>query len=117
MYLQEIGKIKRLTLEEERSLGEQIQQGLTAAARFIECKDNLSDEERADLQCVIEEGERAKIKIVEANLRLVVCIAKRYAADRTQCLDLIQEGNLGLMKAADEFDPSLGRRFSTYATW
>ena len=117
MYLDEIGRIGLLSPEEERSLGEEIQEGVAAETELVEAEDVLTEEERAILERVKKTGRQARSKMVEANLRLVVSVAKRYTKNNIPLLDLIQEGNLGLMKAAERFDPAKGFRFSTYATW
>jgi RNA polymerase primary sigma factor len=123
MYLKEIGKVPLLTAEQEVSLARRIEAGLAAAERIVQleddfgsCKDippqTLFAEER-----VVADGLAAKSLLIEANLRLVVSIAKRYRNRGLQFLDLIQEGNLGLMRAVDKFDYTKGFKFSTYATW
>ena len=103
MYLKEIGKIPLLTYEEELKLAKKIEEGKIAEKRYDE-EDNLSDEEAEQLQAVIDEAERAKNRLVEANLRLVVSNAKKFMNRGLHLLDLIQEGNMGLMKAVDKFD-------------
>ncbi|MEY2477681.1 MAG: polymerase primary sigma factor [Actinomycetota bacterium] len=123
MYLKEIGKVPLLTAEQEVSLARRIEAGLAAAARIIELEDEygscsdippqtLFTEER-----VVTDGLAAKSLLIEANLRLVVSIAKRYRNRGLAFLDLIQEGNLGLMRAVEKFDYTKGFKFSTYATW
>ena len=104
MYLKEIGKVDLLSPEEEVTLAERMQKGNEA-------------EERAQLEKDIKLGDRAKKRLAEANLRLVVSIAKRYVGRGMLFLDLIQEGNLGLIKAVEKFDSTKGFKFSTYATW
>jgi len=117
MYLKEIGKVDLLSPEEEIKLAGLMQKGSEAAARLADETVTLSGEERALLQKAIKAGDRAKKRLAEANLRLVVSIAKRYVGRGMLFLDLIQEGNLGLIKAVEKFDSSKGFKFSTYATW
>ncbi len=115
IYLREISKIPLLTPEEEKELGLLIQKGKMAEQRLK--KGDLSPLEKAKLEAQVRAGEAAKRRLVQGNLRLVVSIAKHYLGRGLSLLDLIQEGNLGLLKAADKFDPRKGFRFSTYATW
>jgi len=116
MYLREIGRHPLLTAEEEVELAQRIQRGKQAEAKLEE--GNVSPEERAELEKQVEEGQRARQQLAQANLRLVVSEAKRYAGrGGMSLLDLIQEGNLGLLRAVEKFDPELGYKFSTYATW
>lgn len=117
MYLKEIGKVDLLSPEEEISLAERMQKGAEAIARLTEESATLSDSERKELQQAVKAGDRAKKRLAEANLRLVVSIAKRYVGRGMLFLDLIQEGNLGLIKAVEKFDSTKGFKFSTYATW
>jgi RNA polymerase primary sigma factor len=115
MYLREIGQVDLLTAEDERRLAQLIEEGHHAAERIDEgCCD---DAELRLLTRAVNRGERAKSELTQANLRLVVSIAKRYSGRGMQLLDLIQEGNLGLMRAVDKFDYTKGFKFSTYATW
>ena len=107
-YLKEIGKIPLLTSEQEVNLANKIQ----AMMPLLE-KEDLTPEERK----IVREGQRAKQKMVQANLRLVVSVAKKYQNRGLSMLDLIQEGSLGLMRAAEKFDPSKGYKFSTYSYW
>ena len=116
MYLKEIGKIQLLTFEEETRLAKIIMNGFVARER-LENEPDLDEETRKELEYLSEECSKAKNKLVEANLRLVVSIAKKYMNRGLQLLDLIQEGNMGLMKAVDKFDYEKGYKFSTYATW
>ena len=119
MYLREIGQVDLLTVVDERRLAQLIEEGKIAAARIDELNgstDLAPGEERMLLRAV-SRGERAKSELTQANLRLVVSIAKRYSGRGMQLLDLIQEGNLGLMRAVDKFDHTKGFKFSTYATW
>jgi RNA polymerase primary sigma factor len=118
MYLKEIGKVPLLTGEQEVSLAKRIEAGVHATDRLDdELAAPLSDEARASLQAVAVDGEIAKKQLTEANLRLVVSIAKRYVGRGMALLDLVQEGNLGLIRAVEKFDYTKGFKFSTYATW
>ena len=117
MYLKEIGKVDLLTSEEEVALAQAMGMGSEAAATLAEAGDDLDPETRAELEKAVKAGERAKQRLAEANLRLVVSIAKRYVGRGMLFLDLIQEGNLGLIKAVEKFDYVKGFKFSTYATW
>ncbi len=115
LYLREIGQVDLLTTEDERRLAQLIEEGQSAAAQIDE---GTADEStRRMLLRAVQRGERAKSELTQANLRLVVSIAKRYSGRGMQLLDLIQEGNLGLMRAVDKFDHTKGFKFSTYATW
>lgn len=116
MYLKEIGKVELLTPEEEIDLAKIIEYG-KYAAKQLETRENLTEEEISQFEEAIYRGEQAKQRLVEANLRLVVSIAKRHVGRGMLFLDLIQEGNMGLMKAVDKYDYSKGFKFSTYATW
>ncbi|HYH10705.1 MAG TPA: RNA polymerase sigma factor RpoD [Thermomicrobiales bacterium] len=115
LYLQEIGETDLLTMEEEVWLSTRMERGQFAAARLDES--NLSLAERADLLADKEDGDKARAHLIQANLRLVVSVAKKYVGRGLSFLDLIQEGNIGLMKATDKFDYHRGYKFSTYATW
>jgi RNA polymerase primary sigma factor len=115
MYLREIGQVDLLTAEDERRLAQLIEEG-HHAAQLID-KGGLDETEQRMLMRAVSRGERAKSELTQANLRLVVSIAKRYSGRGMQLLDLIQEGNLGLMRAVDKFDHTKGFKFSTYATW
>ena len=120
MYLKEIGKVDLLTPEQEIVLAQKMGAGNTAKEQMEELEKEggeVPDEVRKELNQLIKEGERAKQSLVEANLRLVVSIAKRYVGRGMLFLDLIQEGNLGLIKAVEKFDYTKGYKFSTYATW
>jgi RNA polymerase primary sigma factor len=119
MYLKEIGRVDLLTVDDERRLAQAIDDGNNAAARLdAELEGSpLTDTERRRLLRAVHNGQRAKSELIQANLRLVVSIAKRYSGRGMQFLDLIQEGNLGLMRAVDKFDHTKGFKFSTYATW
>lgn len=117
MYLKEIGKVDLLSGEEEIELAQKMEAGDMAFTQLKEAGDELDEEAKAELQALINEGDMAKKKLAEANLRLVVSIAKRYVGRGMLFLDLIQEGNLGLIKAVEKFDYRKGYKFSTYATW
>ena len=120
MYLKEIGKVPLLTADEEVALATDMTASAAAQARLNEAKQNdltLSEDELAAIRVDLGRGEAAKQKLAEANLRLVVSIAKRYVGRGMLFLDLIQEGNLGLIKAVEKFDYTKGFKFSTYATW
>jgi RNA polymerase primary sigma factor len=119
-YLKQIGKVALLNAEEEVELAKRIEAGLYAADRVRKTEDvgdKLSPQLRRDLRWVVRDGERAKNHLLEANLRLVVSLAKRYTGRGMAFLDLIQEGNLGLIRAVEKFDYTKGYKFSTYATW
>lgn len=115
-YLQDIGQIPLLTAADERALARQIEAGVLAAQRMDEA-DDLSPAERRDLEHTIAAGLDARNALVQANLRLVVSIAKKYTFSGITFRDLIQEGNIGLIRAAEKFDHHKGYRFSTYAHW
>jgi len=120
--LKEIGRVQLLTAAEEVSLAKRIEKGAEVALRLEELAatgslDQLSFAERRKLQRAARDGEKAKSELTRANLRLVVSIAKRYVGRGMQLLDLVQEGNLGLMRAVQKFDYTKGFKFSTYATW
>ncbi len=117
MYLKEIGKVDLLSPEEEVLLAGQMQGGNEAEVRLETERDTLSEEEIIKLEKAVKLGSKAKKRLAEANLRLVVSIAKRYVGRGMLFLDLIQEGNLGLIKAVEKFDSTKGFKFSTYATW
>ena len=120
MYLKEIGKVNLLTSEEEVELAQSMTAGSAAQeqlAELLEAGEEIPAELRRELEKAIKKGERARQRLAEANLRLVVSIAKRYVGRGMQFLDLIQEGNLGLIKAVEKFDYTKGYKFSTYATW
>ena len=120
MYLKEIGKVDLLTSEQEVSLAQTMVAGQEAESQLAEMEEageEIPQEVRAELRKLISAGEKAKQDLAEANLRLVVSIAKRYVGRGMLFLDLIQEGNLGLIKAVEKFDYTKGYKFSTYATW
>ncbi|WP_089291797.1 RNA polymerase sigma factor [Actinoplanes regularis] len=119
-YLKQIGKVPLLNAEQEVELAKRIEAGLYAAERLRAAEEGEEALERnfeRDLKWINRDGERAKNHLLEANLRLVVSIAKRYTGRGMAFLDLIQEGNLGLIRAVEKFDYSKGYKFSTYATW
>ncbi|HEX4725310.1 MAG TPA: RNA polymerase sigma factor [Pseudonocardiaceae bacterium] len=119
-YLKQIGKVALLNAEEEVELAKRIEAGLYSAERTRKAEDEnekLTTQMRRDLRWIIRDGERAKNHLLEANLRLVVSLAKRYTGRGMAFLDLIQEGNLGLIRAVEKFDYTKGYKFSTYATW
>ncbi len=115
MYLKEIGRVELLSPADERRLAQAVDEGNRAALGLD--RDALDPGERSHLLAAVEAGQQAKSELIQANLRLVVSIAKRYTMRGMQFLDLIQEGNLGLMRAVDKFDHTKGFKFSTYATW
>lgn len=117
MYLKEIGKVNLLTPEEELSLAKRMADGETAKEQLEEIGEEIDEDTKKQINLLIADGEKAKKSLAEANLRLVVSIAKRYVGRGMLFLDLIQEGNLGLIKAVDKFDYTKGYKFSTYATW
>jgi RNA polymerase primary sigma factor len=118
MYLKEIGKVSLLTAEQEVTLAKRLEAGVQAAERLEAAADEpMSAEEFANEQATVEDGTMAKRQLTEANLRLVVSIAKRYVGRGMVLLDLVQEGNLGLIRAVEKFDYTKGFKFSTYATW
>ncbi|MFC4126772.1 RNA polymerase sigma factor [Nocardia rhizosphaerae] len=119
-YLKQIGKVALLNAEEEVELAKRIEAGLFAAEKmreFAEAGEKLSVTTRRDFTWIVRDGNRAKNHLLEANLRLVVSLAKRYTGRGMAFLDLIQEGNLGLIRAVEKFDYTKGYKFSTYATW
>jgi len=116
IYLREIGRVPLLTAEEEVELAKSIEAGLFAEEKVARAA-IITPGERTDLELLARDGVRAKQRLIEANLRLVVSIAKRYVGRGMLFLDLIQEGNLGLIRAVEKFDYTKGYKFSTYATW
>ncbi|MCT1639186.1 sigma-70 family RNA polymerase sigma factor, partial [Dietzia cinnamea] len=116
VYLNGIGKTALLNAEDEVELSKRIEAGLYAK-HLLETKKRLGPVKKADLKTIVAEGEAARAHLLEANLRLVVSLAKRYTGRGMPLLDLIQEGNLGLIRAMEKFDYAKGFKFSTYATW
>ena len=119
-YLKQIGKVTLLNAEQEVELAKRIEAGLYAAERLRRAEDvtdQLCAQLRRDLRWIVRDGQRAKNHLLEANLRLVVSLAKRYTGRGMPFLDLIQEGNVGLIRAVAKFDYAKGYKFSTYATW
>jgi RNA polymerase primary sigma factor len=116
-YLQEIGRVKLLTLEEEISLARRIEEGEEARRVLDEEADAFAERRRRELRRVVEDGDLARKHLIEANLRLVVSIAKKYNGRGMSFLDLIQEGNQGLIRAVEKFEYRRRYKFSTYATW
>ena len=116
-YLKQIGKVPLLSADQEVDLAKRIEAGLFAEDKLAEAGEDLPRDMRLDLEWVAEDGRRAKDHLLEANLRLVVSLAKRYTGRGMLFLDLIQEGNLGLIRAVEKFDYIRGFKFSTYATW
>jgi RNA polymerase primary sigma factor len=117
MYLKEIGKVALLTAQEEVDLAKRIEAGEEATGKLTIENDKFTPGQVDELRWLERDGQRAKRHLVEANLRLVVSIAKRYVGRGMAFLDLIQEGNLGLIRAVEKFDHTKGFKFSTYATW
>ncbi|MCS7220930.1 MAG: sigma-70 family RNA polymerase sigma factor [Anaerolineae bacterium] len=115
-YMQQISRTPLLTADEERELAWRVVRGQEAAQR-LRTENNLDEATRAELEQAVKDGEVAREHLIKANTRLVVSLAKRYINMGLPFLDLIQEGNIGLIKATERFDPSLGNRFSTYASW
>jgi RNA polymerase primary sigma factor len=116
-YLKQIGKVPLLNAEQEVELAKRIEAGLFAEEKLAEGRGILTTDQRIDLEWISDDGTRAKNHLLEANLRLVVSLAKRYTGRGMLFLDLIQEGNLGLIRAVEKFDYTKGYKFSTYATW
>jgi RNA polymerase primary sigma factor len=116
-YLKQIGKVPLLNAEQEVELAKRIEAGLFAEEKLAEGRTSLRPDARIDLEWIADDGRRAKNHLLEANLRLVVSLAKRYTGRGMLFLDLIQEGNLGLIRAVEKFDYTKGYKFSTYATW
>jgi RNA polymerase primary sigma factor len=116
-YLKQIGKVPLLNARQEVELAKRIEAGLFAEEKLAGRGQNLRADARIDLEQVAEDGRRAKNHLVEANLRLVVSLARRYTGRGVLFLDLIQEGNIGLIRGVEKFDYTRGYKFSTYATW
>ena len=117
LYLDEIGRVELLRPDEEVDLAKRIRAGVEAQAILDDRGDELERAERVRLRGIVRDGRRSHDRMVETNLRLVVSVARRYRAPGIGFPDLVQEGNLGLLRAVDRFDPTKGYRFSTYATW
>ena len=116
VYLNGIGKTALLSAEDEVELAKRIEAGLYAQ-HLLETRKRLGDKRKSDLAMLAADGQSARQHLLEANLRLVVSLAKRYTGRGMPLLDLIQEGNLGLIRAMEKFDYAKGFKFSTYATW
>ncbi|MDU1521046.1 MAG: RNA polymerase sigma factor [Actinomyces sp.] len=116
-YLKQIGKVSLLNAEQEVDLARRIEAGLYAEYKLTNESDTMTSKARRELHFIAQDGQNAKNHLLEANLRLVVSLAKRYTGRGMQFLDLIQEGNLGLIRAVEKFDYTKGYKFSTYATW
>ncbi len=116
LYLQEIGETDLLTMEQEVWLAKRMERAKASEHRLFAGQFS-GDDERLELIADAEDGEKARAHLIQANLRLVVSVAKKYVGRGLSFLDLIQEGNIGLMKATDKFDYTRGYKFSTYATW
>ncbi len=116
-YLKQIGKVPLLNAEQEVELAKRIEAGLFAEEKLADGGRAMPHDVKGDLEWIAEDGRRAKNHLLEANLRLVVSLAKRYTGRGMLFLDLIQEGNLGLIRAVEKFDYTKGYKFSTYATW
>ena len=116
-YLKQIGKVSLLNAEQEVELAKRIEAGLFAEEKLAEAAESLPPGQRIDMEWIADDGRRAKDHLVEANLRLVVSLAKRFSGRGMLFLDLIQEGSLGLIRAVEKFDYTKGYKFSTYATW
>ncbi len=117
LYLKEMSRVPLLSVNEELSLAKQIEAGRDADRQLNDKEANLSEERERELRIVMKDGEQAWEHLIKANTRLVVSVAKKYLSRGVPFLDLIQEGNMGLMKAVEKFDYTRGFRFSTYATW
>src|SRR5258708_3162417 len=117
LYLKEAGRVPLLTGEEEVSLAKRMEAGLLAQEQLDEYGNSLPADDRIDLQRIIEDGDQAQEHLIRANSRLVISVAKKYVGRGVPFLDLIQEGNIGLIRAARKFEYQRGHKFSTYATW
>lgn len=115
LYLKEIGQVPLLTQEEEIELAKRMERGRWAEKELR--KDGLDPERRKELEALVEDGKAARDHLIRANARLVISVAKKYIGRGVSFLDLIQEGNIGLIRAANKFNYRLGHKFSTYATW
>jgi len=117
LYLKEMSRVPLLNFEEEQSLAKRIESGRAAKKEREQLNGRCSVKRKAELETFIEDGLQARDHLIKANTRLVVSVAKRYIGRGVPFLDLIQEGNLGLMKAVEKYEYQRGFRFSTYATW
>ncbi len=117
LYLREMSRVPLLNMEQEVNLAMRYEAGKAARAKLIKLNGSCTEKKRAELEQTIEDGLQAREHLIKANTRLVVSVAKRYNSRGVPFLDLIQEGNLGLMKAVEKYDYRKGFRFSTYATW
>ena len=117
LYLKEVGQVPLLTADEEVSLAKRMERGLEARERLKQESRTLSPEERSELEALVLDGRAAREHLIRANSRLVISVAKKYMGRGVPFLDLIQEGNIGLIRAASKFDYHMGNKFSTYATW
>jgi RNA polymerase primary sigma factor len=117
LYLREIGRVPLLTAADEVRLAQAIERGRAAQERLDQSSEQLSAAEYAEQQDLVREGSAARTALTDANLRLVVSVARRYSNRGVPLIDLIQEGNLGLLRAVEKFDWRRGFKFSTYATW
>ncbi len=117
LYLKEAGRVPLLTAEEEVALAKRMEAGKFASEQLKELGDSLSAEQRRELEVLVEDGDAAQEYLVRANSRLVISVAKKYVGRGVHFLDLIQEGNIGLIRAARKFEWRRGHKFSTYATW
>jgi RNA polymerase primary sigma factor len=117
LYLKEAGRVPLLTAEEEVALARRMEAGLFATEQLRDLRNGLSEDMRRELEALVEDGEAAQEYLVRANSRLVISVAKKYIGRGVHFLDLIQEGNIGLIRAARKFEYRRGHKFSTYATW
>ncbi len=117
LYLREMSRVPLLNMEQEVDLAQRYEAGKAAREKLIKLNGNSTEAQRAELEALVEDGLAAREHLIKANTRLVVSVAKRYNGRGVPFLDLIQEGNLGLMKAVEKYDYRKGFRFSTYATW
>ena len=117
LYLKEMSRVPLLSVQEEQSLAKRIEAGRAAKIELANPENTIAPERKAQLRLIVRDGEQAWEHLIKANTRLVVSVAKKYMGRGVPFLDLIQEGNLGLMKAVEKFDYTRGFRFSTYATW
>jgi RNA polymerase primary sigma factor len=116
LYFHEMSSFPLLSLEEEKAIAHRIERGREASIQQIQLNER-DPARRKELECLVQDGRQAREHLIKSNTRLVVSVAKRYVGQGVPFLDLIQEGNLGLMRAVEKFEPQRGFRFSTYATW